>query len=997
MVIRRFALLSIAVAASCSPQSSPPPIAAKPPPKQASPTAAPGVRWALARGLVSRRVRLSESETLLLGVRGERWSVGADGKVDRSAEDVADEPLLGAQRVDGAIRFVGERGTIWTAKASLGPLEHRTAPPHAFAAVGVGRRAIVALRGTDVLRTVDGVTWSKVAVPVDDSDPLQVAMRGDGAGLLLFGPGRLLATTDDGATWSPIASPTRGLEQVSSANGDDLWVEGWIDKARLEGDPPTLVPFSSYALVPPFGADPFASRGSLWHASRAWNAGAFVGRRWLELVPEGAGSVLYGEEFGLFGKEAVVGRVEGCFDGSMAAAASRVAVACTREDDATAKKLRLVESGDGGKTFRETALVGLAGAPYARRIWVSADGVVLVRGACATPGAACTTRVVRSEDGASVDVAFDAPDATIESVTFLDAERVIGVGTLGKDTTAGPAFFRSNDGGRSFVHVALPPDPRPGKDHRGAAAIGVEAGAVRAVAIAHAGKWSLYGTSDGGATWSLRRLPTGTAHVAIVGRRVLAKDFDGRFHESADAGERWGSPPAPYAGDGALACFEGGCWIGTDAARVGWSLGGPGGAPLEPERPDVVPATPMRCTVEAGWNDVANLPSDGGTTLHAKGDVRWTAVAQEYSERGAAVVVARTSSASEGFTYSRVELFPKSVVRVAVYRDAIGYVAVSRPPRDEDAWFGEPKKSKPHPATFDAEVAAWDAATGKVTRTKVPKVPWRADLDVLGRDPAGLLIAIGDELAVLGPGGKIVDRRPKIPTDALPHLYGYRLSRHGSEWRAHGAMNMDGHAFAAWSPGPGKPWVTELVPVWPGSGRWKDRVEVSPIFFDGEPYHVVVHGGRESDVGAFIAPSPVAPGEPAKRIARVPLLTELGDPPPPCAADASSWPTVVVQGRDAPHPILVQVDGEEVLLKSGRVRLAVSKGGRACVRGFEAWTVDSSRLWRADLELDALDHAALFGDIKKGARAVASMSCAWAPDAFGPTDPRWPTFVARWL
>ncbi len=169
-------------------------------------------------------------------------------------------------------------------------------------------------------------------------------------------------------------------------------------------------------------------------------------------------------------------------------------------------------------------------------------------------------------------------------------------------------------------------------------------------------------------------------------------------------------------------------------------------------------------------------------------------------------------------------------------------------------------------------------------------------------------------------------------------------------------MNMDGHAFAAWSAGPGEPWRTELVPLRPGSGRWKDRVEISPVFFDGEPFHVVVHGGRDRDLGAFLAPSPAAPGDPPKRTARLPLVRELGDPPAACGAEAA--PPGSPSRRTA---------------------------RRACA---------ASRRWRSPGPKVA---PASGTRTSTSARAVASMSCACAPGAFPVTDPRWPYFVGAWL
>jgi hypothetical protein len=983
--MRRIPLAALLLA-GCSPARPADVVRLEPRVAPAKPTAKAAPRWVAQRGLVQRRVRLG-AESVLLGIAGERWLLGADGKVARMAEEIAPERLVGGQRVDARVRYVGVSGTTYVADGAMGSLRPGPRPAERLLQPTAGARSIVAIRGDDLLRTTDGgASWSKIALPVLDARPLRLAMAGE-RGLALFGPERLLATSDDGATWTPIEWPTHGLEEVSADNGDDVFVKGGVTAAKLAGTPPKLVlvewPPNDLA---PFGPlDPFGGSTTLWHASRSLGEdGTFVGRRWFELTRDDQGPRIATELLGDIGKHELRASLAGCSDPVMDATPSGLVVACVREGDDATKTLRLYDSADEGKTIVEASPIG-AGPARRRGIFRANDGRVLVRGACASPGAACKGGVVlRTTDGVTHDVVTEGDEVDLQAIAFGAGTSVWGAGFAGKGKARAPTVFRSRDGGLSFARVALPvPTASRALGTRSdVARVGVDAaGEPRAVAFSLGDRWALYASTDGGVTFEERALPKEIDALDVVGPRVIARAFRGEMHESADAGARWVRIPAPYD-SGALRCGDDGCWLGTAMARIGWTLETPGGGEPAPKPTiDLGTATPLRCHA-APWQAgprLLEVPSFGEPSPDG---VAWVAASGAPGPAEPKAVVARRDANGELVLESTPLFGPKDGgTRTLVYGGVVFAMQTL------DPWAPKP------PPAWRPQIAIYDVATRKVVRMTLREAPLEVPIALLAREGNATTFHVGSELWLVSDAGAVLDRRAfPDPGQALGSL---RLARKGDAWLAWGGGQMNGAAFVATSPKKGAPWALRPLALWPGADR-DDLGFVFPLEHDGAARFAVFHGPMFEYEGAFLASAPRDAAAP-KSERPIPTLRALGNAPAACPTEAARWPSVELEGRTFRHAVLLDVDGQEELLRTGRTVLAVAADGRACVRGFVVRPLDFGEPRREGwVPLDDLAHATLLGATDRTRSQVTSMRCEWAPGAFTAADPRAKRYAETW-
>src|SRR5262249_17206274 len=150
----------------------------------------------------------------------------------------------------------------------------------------------------------------------DGATPLRVAMRADGVGLVLFGPGRLFATNDDGASFQPVPWPKQFVADVNANDGARLSVTG-AAPARFDG-----------REVIPDGNSQSPLDELTWpEQPLRFERGAFLGDRWLEAVRDEKGTTLFAASLD-GGPPAKLARFDDCFGDDVAAAGERVLFAC---------------------------------------------------------------------------------------------------------------------------------------------------------------------------------------------------------------------------------------------------------------------------------------------------------------------------------------------------------------------------------------------------------------------------------------------------------------------------------------------------------------------------------------------------------------------------------------------------------------------------------------------------------------------------------------------
>lgn len=766
------ALLGLVV--GCSP-AAPPVETPKPPPPVASakPVEAPHATWTFASsmGTVLAQIQLGE-RTLQIGERGRRWLFGKGEVEPKEAPTLASEDLVDGRAEGAGVLLVGEHGSVFVAKDPLGPIDVTRPGPkgHKAFAFRAGKQAVLGASKTGVLhRSADGgATWTEGKLPMRPGDTVvDVAANARGEVMVLLHPQRVLLSTDDGATFNPLATPGIGARGLRRDGKDDLILEGVSKTARLAAGKLEVGP-----------AAPWIERKST--ADKRPPRHALAGNRVVTLLethePKPSKKMKLEASVSAFGKPAGTPAV---VEASVSRYA-RVSVAGYENTvvlgvyDESAESTKLVRTNDDGKTWEPVGtLEGRQG--YGFRMWAG-PGQIIASETCDDD--ACKPAQIKIGKAAWKELALPTK-ATVDAVELDPSrDRMWILATTGD----GPILYagKLSDGSVTATGVEMPKSTPTSAtvDGKGWLRVAYDwpARIVR-VAPDFGVHPTLYPPFDGP-----------SASIGLVGDRGFGYDGDAAW-ETADGGEKW--TRTAMGATGGIRCNEGGCLQGN-AMRVGWDLPDPkkelvaatttapkkkDDTPEPSAKPSALPETvKLTCTAGGAWKTWETNPYQLKSGLD--GDVRF-ASAVPAEDGSSSILVARGAAAP-----TKVQLLgpsPKKKKDDATrerewsQRTNEGWVAVrySFAPGTGDSKY----------APVDVELGWYSTATGKTTKTKLPKVsPFR-----VGRAGPSALHAVveggllflpnsGDApMSFIREGGK-VETMPRPPqpdegawSDALKH------------------------------------------------------------------------------------------------------------------------------------------------------------------------------------------------------------------------------------
>jgi hypothetical protein len=181
------------------------------------------VRWFLRQGLSSGRSRALDGGRLWFGKGGTRWLLSSDGEGPfEAATEILGEDLAGGLPIDeGRFLFVSTKGTIFVTAGPLGDILERRMPPRPFTTVTIGRATIAAIDDNGNLCTLEGAYHSWSCSMLHNKWLLSsIALNETGAGLLVTGKGALFFSEDDGAIWSRAKGFPKAGYVMARAKGD---------------------------------------------------------------------------------------------------------------------------------------------------------------------------------------------------------------------------------------------------------------------------------------------------------------------------------------------------------------------------------------------------------------------------------------------------------------------------------------------------------------------------------------------------------------------------------------------------------------------------------------------------------------------------------------------------------------------------------------------------------------------------------------------------------
>ena len=688
--VSALSLLTVASAlAACGPATTP----VIQGPKAGNDTAAKApapespARWNLhptKGGSLRAKLELGPAGALYVGDGGERWLDKRDGNPATAAATLLPETIAAAGRAsDGkGVLLVGASGTIYAAAEPLGPVTSKKPPTQKLRAITAGKAAIVAIaEGNQLVRTVDGgATWTKVDLPTGAGTLASIAMSEQGAGVALFAPQRALVTTDDGATWLATPTPGVGARRVVLDVNGDLTIEGLEASAVLRLSPARFERVSGAPKSEGFELALGEGKVSLGYARAiATGRGAFVGARYVEIIPEPDDATRWRVAIGPLGGNLEPKRVpelNGCtqaFVGGDPSPGGAIYVACDGQgkklpptnlgSSGTGPKfqpepvpqLHLYRSEDDGKTWKDDGTVGSEHTDGGH-VWIAPDKSLMIEGACKRAKYGCgegppLIRVAGAKSFAKMGLPKGI--LRIGSLAFSPSGAKAFAIARGY---AGPlALLVSVNGGKDFTRTALPsvPSADPKRDPLSASRIEPgtisvdEAGVVYATAH-EAQDWIVYTSEDEGQTVKARALTVKADAVAMVGKRGFAYDRKGKGWETTNGGVTWvpvAAPPISDASmpDRSIACGTYGCFVGDRATRVGWGAT-EGGSALEgvAAPAPAAYATPLKCSVEGSWTSLGALVNAPSAYEADVGPgARWMAIKHDPFKGSVSVVIGK--------------------------------------------------------------------------------------------------------------------------------------------------------------------------------------------------------------------------------------------------------------------------------------------------------------------------------------------------------------------
>lgn len=695
-------------------------------------------------------------------------------------------------------------------------------------------------------------------------------------------------------------------------------------------------------------------------------------------------------------------------------------------------QLHLFRSEDEGKTFKAEGQLTIA--DRRKHMWILEGGALLVEGGCKpTHGGndwSCeeSPPVVRLP-GAKGFAKIGVNQAGVQFLHLAVSPNGQRVYALGQTSSGRIALFTSSDGGKDFARHMLPPvpaeDPKSEPllpDSFGLSVSTDDAG--DAFVLASSGRrWLSYTSADEGVSLKAKLLPFEASSAALAGKRGLAYDAGGAAYETLDGGVVWTKVAAPQVGAGedtTLECGDYGCLLGSRATRVGWDLKGASDVkPFEEKAAGkkTVAATPLKCAPQGGWVTFAasSRPSIFEADFAEK--TRWYALTRDVTKGTVAGVVPSFEGKVDPKADPKVDARKLEAKELAVLAPQTKDVAVYSMTqngaiatlqyafkRDTPAKPGAYSAITPK-QSVDLEVSFWHAATGKIVRGTIkgagPLDPSRdllerrdqpsdARVALMTAGPGGVLVrpfasATADSVAYfVGEGGK-VDKLawPELPTrDARgANLWlRYETARVGKRTLLYGMSSSHAQVLMAWANEAGTNWETRTWGLFPEVEGAPNDATIRLLHGAATPTLAVFSGNGASPLGPLGFATPLAAGEPDPISSfALPTQRSLGDGRA-CDKAGLAGPRVVAPySRGTRHPVLIDLDGVELLLATNQATLHVPPaGGDGCLGMWEA----TPPVWRSGdqfnalVPLDDLGHSVLFRSTSKSSEQQARvLSC----------------------
>ena len=970
-------MAAVVVDVSCTPAA--PPTVAKAPvaPSADGGKADPvGARWALDwsdPASAGTKLALADGATLIVGESGERW-LSKEGSFE-NASTLLPEAIASVQKFEGGFRFIGRAGgATYVAHDPLGPATKTSDGVKEARKVAVGKIATLAIDAKgDLLRTMDGKSWTKVAIPQQSGVVVHLAMH-EAEGMIVLAPQRIFGTKDDGATWTAARSPGVGIKDVSVV-GDALVLTGLGDEEFRFN--PAWATFTKNTATAASDDKPSGESSSLVLKRRLVD-----GDRALEVHVDASGrehvwTVSVGPVGGKLERHQVPEMAK-CEYVNADMMGDTIEISCDIEADiprpdgglsvhSIGYLMKLLRSDDAGKTFRvETTIAG--GPPEKQAVdheqidaplAIGAGGFVYVGRRCAKRE--CLPARVRASltaewqnlgkgEGNDDDEDDDAP---LRHLRFTRTGGTLySVGITG---TEAQLYRWKNGQPEALVVISHEADgeelPTLSMDDDGTA---------RGFVPDTTDYYRTFEWHDGSPVKYLD-LPSSTRAV-FSGKHGFAVNTSlGGAFETSDGGRTWAPVLAPSSLQFVTMCSANACVAAQGVNdpiggyRIGWD-GVSGHAAEKPKENAPQFAKPLRCATKDAWVSIGTgaLPSVGNV---GHGTARWVLPVRN---NGAVSLLSNKRGDPPTKTSSVVLMEPAAAKYTATATVTLaqggGFVAVRY------ASVRDPKNHARQLGSVNVSLA-WlrDGATKVVKATPPPVSALSKDGKDADYDGATYL----PELVTLGPKG--VYFHPRLHDDDIRDSEGNALQSTPLY-----LLRDDGKTESGQLPevDDGEPWhgtvgdATMTLVAIDSSGNFAGAIDGRPkllwsvsaglpstaatveLFgFGGKPTVVTTFRGDGYPPTAWATPL----GTGADMLPSTPLATQksLGDEPKAC--DAASFADPKAYEYDAPyvrgsrHPVVVDIDGIAQVLATEYLRVRVNASGDACAVTMSARRATSVR------------------------------------------------------
>lgn len=965
----------IVLGVACSPPQAPIKVATPPTvlPDAGKPEPV-GARWALDLSdpsSASTKLALGDGSTLFVGDSGERWRTKDDAS--ESAQTLLPEAMVAAQKTADGVRFIGRAdGAVYLAKEPLGPATKLGDGVKSARSVVVGKTAILVIdKNGDLQRSVDGKTWTKVAIPQQAGVVVHIVMR-EAEGMLVLAPQRIYGTKDDGVTWTLAHSPGVGVRDLAIV-GDAIQLIG-KGSERFRFNPAwgtftkgTAASSSSRSDDDDSESTPLELKQRLIDGTRA-----------LEIHSDSSGNdttwtVSVGPIGGPLVRHAVP-ELTKCEYVDADMMGDTIEVTCDMEGEmprpdgglaphSLGYVTKLLRSEDGGKSFHldatvpggepENAVHDEIDAPVA----IGAGGFVYLGRRCA--GRECLparSRASSSSPWVELGKADDDDDESTPLRHLRFARNGTALYSVGITQSEGQLYRWKNGKPEALGVIAHEADASS------IATLSIDDdGTARGFVSDTTAFWRSFEWRDG----------TPTKYYDLPGEdrdsRALVAAFGGKHgfavghaaYETIDGGKTWAKVLAPSSLSVVTMCSMQAC-VAAKASddliggyRIGWDEVS-GKAPDKPKEPPAPQySKPLRCTSKDGWIQLGNgsIPSIANV---GHGATRWVLPVRS---NGAVSLVSNGRGDAPTKTTSTVLIDAPSakyaVATTETYAQEGGFVAV-RYASVKVASQGTGKKKKDVPVPPIDVTVTWSRdGVAKIFKGVPPPLSVLTG-EIHNNDYDGATWL--PELISLRSGGVYFhpqvdldsDARPlyllrddgKTETTTLPALGAGRptqLSLGGTAMTLVGSSSntvftgvIDGRPNVVWSVSAGLP---------------RSIAAIDLFDFGGKPTYVMTMHGGGYPASAWAIP--VGTNADLLPPTALPTQKSIGDVPKACDATALADPKAVefnapyVHGSR--HPVVVEVDGVAQVLASEHMRIRVLPSGDACVVAvFAGRTTDES-------------------------------------------------------